>query len=327
MFDATYSWKISNYRKYTKRHQQQHLDRRKGLIKFPLQILIVSVFAKCCWGIGIAFHPKSTFSKLSTTNKTESHAKIMGGDNIRKTAPSDDAAVLRELKEIIQRQTLEISELKKSQSRIGTVAHTSSAGAHGAGAELSIDEISSYLEKPIHVLAQRRVFWLSLFLCSLSLTAMIMSGFEHTLSKQIELAYFVPLLAGHGGNTGGQTVGTVLSALSAGAITSKDAPRVIAKEALTGLLVGMILSSGVAAISYYIMGISVQVSTVIFCTIPLVSAIAATLGSSIPFLCLRAGLDPSVIAAPAMTSFVDVAGLMSYFLIANQIFRLFGVDL
>ena len=38
-------------------------------------------------------------------------------------------------------------------------------------------------------------------------------------------------------------------------------------------------------------------------------------------------LDPSVIAAPAMTSFVDVAGLMSYFLIANQVFKLFGIEL
>jgi Mg/Co/Ni transporter MgtE len=39
------------------------------------------------------------------------------------------------------------------------------------------------------------------------------------------------------------------------------------------------------------------------------------------------GLDPAVIAAPAMTSFVDVSGLLCYFLIANKIFRLFGMEL
>ena len=70
-----------------------------------------------------------------------------------------------------------------------------------------------------------------------------------------------------------------------------------------------------------------HVSAVIVCTLPLVSTIAATLGSTIPFGCLALGLDPSVIAAPAMTSFVDVSGLMSYFLIANQVFRLFGIEL
>ena len=60
---------------------------------------------------------------------------------------------------------------------------------------------------------------------------------------------------------------------------------------------------------------------------PLVSTIASTLGSVIPFVCVLAGLDPSVIAAPAMTSIVDVTGLMSYFLIANYIFQLYGLEL
>jgi Mg/Co/Ni transporter MgtE len=154
-----------------------------------------------------------------------------------------------------------------------------------------------------------------------------MNGFEHTLQKQLELAYFVPLLAGHGGNTGGQTVGTVLSAFSAGVITQQDAPRIIGKEALSGLTMGMFLGVSLGIVSHYIMGISLHVSTVIFCTLPLISAIAATLGSAIPFLCIALGLDASVIAAPAMTSFVDVTGLLAYFLIANQIFALFGVEL
>jgi len=39
------------------------------------------------------------------------------------------------------------------------------------------------------------------------------------------------------------------------------------------------------------------------------------------------GLEPSVIAGPAMTSFVDVAGLMGYFLIAQQVFKIYGVEL
>jgi Mg/Co/Ni transporter MgtE len=47
----------------------------------------------------------------------------------------------------------------------------------------------------------------------------------------------------------------------------------------------------------------------------------------IPFVCVLLGLDPSVIAGPAMTSIVDVTGLMSYFLIANQIFKLYGLEL
>jgi Mg/Co/Ni transporter MgtE len=237
----------------------------------------------------------------------------------------NDASVLRELKETINRQKEEINNLK-SQLKGTKRASTPTHGAHGGGEE-SIEDIATYLTKPFYAIAFKRVGWLSIFLVSLSFTAVIMNGFEHTLERQIELAYFVPLLAGHGGNTGGQTVGTVLSALSAGSISVRNAPVVVAKEALSGLLAGTILGMWVGPVAHFGMGISKHVSTVIALTIPLVSAIAATLGSIIPFACVALGLDPSVIAAPAMTSFVDVSGLMSYFLIANQVFKLFGIEL
>lgn len=101
----------------------------------------------------------------------------------------------------------------------------------------------------------------------------------------------------------------------------------IAKEAMSGMMAGTILGLCVGPIAHKAMGISLHVSTVVLCTLPLVSTIAATLGSAIPFACVLLGLDPSVIAAPAMTSFVDVSGLMSYFLIANQVFKLYGLEL
>ena len=50
------------------------------------------------------------------------------------------------------------------------------------------------------------------------------------------------------------------------------------------------------------------------------------LASGIPFLCVFLGLDPAVIAAPAMTTFVDVSGLTSYFFIARRVFRWFSVE-
>jgi len=236
-----------------------------------------------------------------------------------------ESAVLSELKETIKRQKAEIASLKKKQQ---TKAPSSAGhGAHGGGGEMMDEELHAYLQKPFARLAMHRIGWLGLFLASLSLTALIMNGFEHTLSRQIELAYFVPLLAGHGGNTGGQTVGTVLSALSSGSIQVSDAPKVIVKEAMAGLTVGMLLGIVVGPISHYLMGISEHVSVVIACTMPLLSTIAATLGAVIPFVAIWCGLDPSVIAGPAMTSFVDVSGLMAYFMIANYIFMLFGLEL
>ena len=249
-------------------------------------------------------------------------------------AAAAESSALRELKETVKSQSAEIERLKLELSKKGEATDKKSGGgaavshgAHGGGGTEIEEEIHSYLDRPFFSLARHRVGWLTVFLASLSLTAIIMNGFEHTLSRQIELAYFVPLLAGHGGNTGGQTVGTVLAGLSAGAITEKDAMKVIAKESLSGLSMGAMLGLGVGAVAYYVMGISSHVSTVIMLTIPPLSAIASTLASGLPFLCIFLGLDPTVIAAPAMTSFVDVTGLLCYFLIANQIFALWGLEL
>jgi cation transporter-like permease len=260
--------------------------------------------------------------------------KGMGTKTAKSAAVQDESAVLRELKETVANQAKELESLRAQVKQAGSSSAavmkrqaSSSSSHHGAPSNDSEDELHAYVNRPFYSLAFKRVGWLSFFLASLSLTALIMNGFEHTLSRQLELAYFVPLLAGHGGNTGGQTVGTVLSGFSAGTIQPQDAIRVITKEAMAGLMVGTILGAMVGPVAHFGMGISYHVSTVILCTLPLVSTIAATLGSAIPFACVALGLDPSVIAAPAMTSFVDVTGLMSYFLIANKVFHLFGLEL
>ena len=252
--------------------------------------------------------------------------------NTRSGVMSKESAVLGELKETIRKQKNEIEILKdqlnkqqKPQTK-GSSASAVSHGGHGAG-EVSEEDVSHYLQEPFYKMSFKRVGWLGIFLGSLSFTALIMNQFEHTLEKHIELAYFVPLLAGHGGNTGGQTVGTVLSALSAGIVKPHDAPKVILKEGMSGILSGCILGLIVSPIAYKVMGISYHVTTVLFCTMPLVSTVASTLGATIPFICVLFRLDPSVIAAPAMTSIVDVTGLMSYFLIANQIFKMYGLEL
>jgi hypothetical protein len=121
---------------------------------------------------------------------------------LHKMAPKDESAVLRELKETIQKQAAELQTLRKQLK--GGKQSAPSAGGHG-GPEATLEELANYKTRPFYSIAMQRVGWLSVFLSSLSLTAVIMNGFEHTLSRQIELAYFVPLLAGHGGNTGGQS--------------------------------------------------------------------------------------------------------------------------
>jgi len=275
-----------------------------------------------------SFRRKTPQHYLHTTATTtpQSALATRAGNN-----ENDVSSVLTELQETIQQLQSENEALKNQLSipnkPTSSTAAAVSHGSHGAGSEISAEELESYLKQPFYAVALARVGWLAVFLVSLSFTALIMNGFEHTLQKQIELSYFVPLLVGHGGNTGGQAVGSVLSALSANKVQVKDAPQVILKETLSGILMGIILSIMVAPTVYYGMGISLHVTAVIFLTVQFMSASAATLGAAIPFACAAVGLDPTVVAAPAMTSLVDIAGLMGYFLIAKKVFKMFGIEL
>ena len=280
----------------------------------------------------MAFVKASKIMGIKGKNKNTNNLAGTSAASASSSTAVESSSVLRELKETIQSQAAEIEQLKKVLSATNKVTSGGGGGGghahghHGASAD-NDDAVLNYKLKPFYSIAYERVGWLAIFLLSLSFTAIIMNGFEHTLSKQIELAYFVPLMAGHGGNTGGQAVGTVLSALSAGVITREDSFKVITKEALSGLVMGLMLGAIVGPISHYVMGISQHVSTVVSVTFPLLSTIAAFLGSSLPFVGVMLGLNPAVIAAPAMTSFVDVTGLLCYFLLANKIFQLFGLEL
>jgi Mg/Co/Ni transporter MgtE len=52
--------------------------------------------------------------------------------------------------------------------------------------------------------------WLAFFFAGLIIAAVVVEAFEDVLKKEVELSYFVPLLIGHGGNTGSQSVATVI---------------------------------------------------------------------------------------------------------------------
>ena len=54
------------------------------------------------------------------------------------------------------------------------------------------------------------------------------------LEREIELAFFVPLIIGHGGNSGGQAVSTVIRSIGRRSPSASEAISTVATEALAG---------------------------------------------------------------------------------------------
>ncbi len=88
----------------------------------------------------------------------------------------------------------------------------------------------------------------------------------------------------------------------------------------TGALLGLILAGigfGPAALL-----VGVEIAVVLCTALVVVCTLAATVGALTPMLARRVGVDPAVVSAPFITTFVDATGLIVYFLVARAVLGL-----
>jgi cation transporter-like permease len=86
----------------------------------------------------------------------------------------------------------------------------------------------------IQDLIRARYGWLLVFFFGLMLAALVVEAFESVLRAHVELSMFVPLLIGHGGNTGSQSNATVIRSLALGHLKPSDWLVVVYKVGLCG---------------------------------------------------------------------------------------------
>ena len=174
----------------------------------------------------------------------------------------------------------------------------------------------SYFEIPLNIAVRRRVGWLLLLFIGGTLTGNVLRYFEHELSSAVALAFFIPLLIGTGGNTGAQTVSTLIRALAIGEITTRDAWRVVRRELVSGLILGIVLGL-VAYVRAIIWNPVPALALAVALTVMAICTWANTIASLIPLAAYRFKIDPAAVSAPMITTVVDATGLAIYLLIAK----------
>ncbi|PSC68680.1 Magnesium transporter [Micractinium conductrix] len=176
-----------------------------------------------------------------------------------------------------------------------------------------------YRDETVTGLVRARFGWLAVFFVGLILAAVVVEAFEEILKQHVELSYFVPLLIGHGGNTGSQSNATVIRALALGQLRAADWAQVVWKECLSGVFMGGLLGSAILVFSHMWSGMTTQVGLTVAIALPIVSCWANLLGGVFPLLSAKLGFNPAVTSAPLMTTVVDSTGLVIYFWIAKLV--------
>lgn len=185
-----------------------------------------------------------------------------------------------------------------------------------------------YLDIALPTMIKKRAGWLMALFIGEMFTATAMSHYEHDIAKAVVLALFIPLVISSGGNSGSQATTLIIRAMALGEVRLKDWWRVLSRELVSGLSLGIILGSiGMIRIllwpgretlygeHYVLVALTVSFSLV---GIVLWGTLA---GSMLPFLLRRLGLDPATSSAPFVATLVDVTGLMIYFTVASFLLK------
>lgn len=172
---------------------------------------------------------------------------------------------------------------------------------------------------------KKRVVWLVSLAAIGIISGMIINEYQHVLEKFIILAMYMPMMAATGGNTGSQAATVVIRALSLGEISDKDWLQIVFKECK----ISFMLSACVAILTYFkiaflsfhsLLPASFTMSylgMVISIAIAIQVVSSAVIGAGLPLIVRRLGGDPAVVASPAITTIVDITGLLIYFAVAS----------
>jgi len=175
-----------------------------------------------------------------------------------------------------------------------------------------------YLDSSVLSVAWKRLGWLALLFITGTLTGSVLRHFQRELDMMVALAFFVPLLIGTGGNAGSQTTSTVIRALATGEIGFGDALRILWHELRAGIILGAMMSV-IAFVRAMTWGANLTLALAVAISIYAIVIWANGLGSLLPLLAARLGIDPTIVSGPVMSTLVDATGLFIYFSVVKLV--------
>ena len=185
----------------------------------------------------------------------------------------------------------------------------------GAGAE-------ERLTSPWAFSFKKRVWWLLVNLLTAFMAAAVVGLFSDTIQKWVVLAFYMPIIAGMGGNASAQAMAVAVRGLALGQVDRALLGRVLGRQFLVGLATGVtigLVTGLIAATFHHDQGWSLAM--VVTLALVINHTIAAVSGAGIPFVMNALGFDPAQSATIFATTVTDVGGFFSLLGLASLFLR------
>ena len=167
------------------------------------------------------------------------------------------------------------------------------------------------VDGPLASSIRTRLPWLTINLGTTFLAAATVALFESTVTQVVVLAAFLPVVAGQGGIGGTQTLTLIVRAVALGELVGVGARRLLAREAVLGILHGVwlgVLVAVIAIIWKQNLGLGLVLGIAMLGNM----MIAGSVGAGVPLFLRRMGLDPAVASAVVVTTVTDVFGFLLF---------------
>lgn len=158
---------------------------------------------------------------------------------------------------------------------------------------------------------RQRFPWLFVNLITAILASLVISQFEGTIAKFVALAVLMPIVASMGGNAGTQSLTVAVRAIATKDLTGSNVWRVVRREALVGLINGLIFAAVMGAVGVFWFG-TPMLGAVIATAMVINLVIAGLAGSLIPVTLDKLGVDPALASGAFVTTVTDVVGFFAF---------------
>lgn len=174
----------------------------------------------------------------------------------------------------------------------------------------------SYFEASFWRLLYKRGAILATLMIAESITSVIVHSYENMLSPF--LVAFFTMLVSTGGNTSSQTSAIVIQGVNSGVINDATLTRFFRRELVMGIALGLFLGivtfARVYAFKHYLLG-----TIVVSVSVAVIVMLSVLLGSAVPVILRRLGVDPAFSAGPFLATLMDILGILIYCYIASLI--------
>ncbi len=178
-----------------------------------------------------------------------------------------------------------------------------------------------YFETSVFKHAKSRIVWLLVLMLSSAITGAIITNYENAFAAVPVLVAFIPMIMGTGGNCGSQSSTLIIRGLATDELELKDVFKILWKEIRVAVIVGVILAL-VNGLRIFIQYDSLQLAVTIGLSITVTIIMAKSIGCLLPLLAKKLKLDPAIMAAPLISTIVDILSILIFFQIATLIMGL-----